>query len=143
VILRVVVRTPLDQTQDLNAGGVESTGNATDVAVQGNGWLRVANGNVSATDNNGQVLAFNLTNNTLGTQIGSSLDTDINPAGDIVIDPTGALIAVDNNFGTDVNGTSPGTISFYTVTSSTGALGTGQSVATGNGPLYVTFYNSH
>jgi flagellar hook protein FlgE len=31
----------------MNAGGVETTGNATDVAVQGNGWLRVANGNVS------------------------------------------------------------------------------------------------
>ena len=33
----------------MNAGGVESTGNATDVAIQGNGWLRVANGNVSTT----------------------------------------------------------------------------------------------
>jgi flagellar hook protein FlgE len=33
----------------MNAGGVESTGNATDVAVQGTGWLRVANGNVSTT----------------------------------------------------------------------------------------------
>ena len=30
----------------MTAGGVESTGNATDVAIQGNGWLRVANGNV-------------------------------------------------------------------------------------------------
>ena len=28
---------------------VESTDNATDVAIQGNGWLRVANGNVSTT----------------------------------------------------------------------------------------------
>ena len=33
----------------MTAGGVESTGNATDVAIQGNGWLRVANGNVSTT----------------------------------------------------------------------------------------------
>jgi len=33
----------------MTAGGVESTGNATDVAIQGSGWLRVANGNVSAT----------------------------------------------------------------------------------------------
>jgi flagellar hook protein FlgE len=33
----------------MTAGGIESTGNATDVAVQGNGWLRVANGNVSTT----------------------------------------------------------------------------------------------
>jgi flagellar hook protein FlgE len=33
----------------MTAGGVESTGNATDVSIQGNGWLRVANGNVSTT----------------------------------------------------------------------------------------------
>jgi flagellar hook protein FlgE len=33
----------------MTAGGVETTGNATDVAIQGNGWLRVANGNVTAT----------------------------------------------------------------------------------------------
>jgi len=33
----------------MNAGGVETTGSATDVAIQGNGWLRVADGNVSAT----------------------------------------------------------------------------------------------
>jgi flagellar hook protein FlgE len=33
----------------MNAGGVATTGNATDVAIQGNGWLRVANGNVAAT----------------------------------------------------------------------------------------------
>jgi flagellar hook protein FlgE len=33
----------------MTAGGVESTGNATDVAVQGNGWLRVADGNVGTT----------------------------------------------------------------------------------------------
>jgi flagellar hook protein FlgE len=31
----------------MNAGGVETTGSATDVAVQGSGWLRVASGNVS------------------------------------------------------------------------------------------------
>jgi flagellar hook protein FlgE len=33
----------------MTAGGVESTGSATDVAIQGNGWLRVANGNVSTS----------------------------------------------------------------------------------------------
>jgi flagellar hook protein FlgE len=33
----------------MTAGGVESTGNATDVAIQGNGWLRVANGDVSGS----------------------------------------------------------------------------------------------
>ena len=33
----------------LTAGGTQTTGNPTDVLVQGNGWLRVANGNVSTT----------------------------------------------------------------------------------------------
>ncbi len=33
----------------MTSGGVESTGNANDVAIQGNGWLRVANGNVATT----------------------------------------------------------------------------------------------
>jgi flagellar hook protein FlgE len=34
---------------NMTAGGVESTGNATDVAIQGDGFLRVANGNVATT----------------------------------------------------------------------------------------------
>jgi flagellar hook protein FlgE len=34
---------------NMSSGGVETTGNATDVAIQGDGWLRVANGNVAAT----------------------------------------------------------------------------------------------
>ena len=33
----------------MSAGGVQTTGNPTDVSVQGNGWLRVADGNVSTT----------------------------------------------------------------------------------------------
>jgi len=33
----------------MTAGGVQTTGNPTDVSVQGNGWLRVADGNVSTT----------------------------------------------------------------------------------------------
>jgi len=33
----------------MSAGGVESTGNATNIAIQGNGWLRVASGNVGTT----------------------------------------------------------------------------------------------
>ncbi len=33
----------------MTAGGVQSTGNATNVAIQGNGFLRVANGNVSTS----------------------------------------------------------------------------------------------
>jgi flagellar hook protein FlgE len=34
---------------NMAAGGVESTGNATDVAIQGDGWLRVADGNATTT----------------------------------------------------------------------------------------------
>jgi flagellar hook protein FlgE len=34
---------------NMSAGGVETTGNSTDVAIQGDGFLRVANGNVSTT----------------------------------------------------------------------------------------------
>ena len=34
---------------NMTAGGVESTGNATDVAIQGDGWLRVADGNATTT----------------------------------------------------------------------------------------------
>ena len=34
---------------NMAAGGVETTGNATDVNIQGNGWLRVADGNASST----------------------------------------------------------------------------------------------
>ncbi len=55
-----------------NMGGdsVETTGNATDVAVQGDGFLRVANGNVSATpptfDATEYTLAGNLTTNSEG-----------------------------------------------------------------------------
>ncbi|HUJ34923.1 MAG TPA: flagellar hook-basal body complex protein [Solirubrobacteraceae bacterium] len=33
----------------MTAGGTQTTGNPTDVLIQGNGWLRVANGNVSTT----------------------------------------------------------------------------------------------
>ncbi|HYB28033.1 MAG TPA: flagellar hook-basal body complex protein [Solirubrobacteraceae bacterium] len=32
---------------NMSAGGVETTGNNTDVAIQGNGWLRVADGDVA------------------------------------------------------------------------------------------------
>jgi flagellar hook protein FlgE len=35
----------------MNAGGVQTTGVATNVAVQGDGWLRVANGDVTKTPN--------------------------------------------------------------------------------------------
>jgi flagellar hook protein FlgE len=55
---------------NMSSGGVETTGNATDVAIQGDGWLRVADGNVSATpptfDATQYTLAGDLTTNSSG-----------------------------------------------------------------------------
>ncbi len=70
---------------------------------------------------------------------GSPFPVGVSPLGAIVIDPTGTLVAVDNNG----NNTSPGSISLF-------ALGTGgvlspktpPTVATGDTPYYVTFYNA-
>jgi flagellar hook protein FlgE len=55
---------------NMSAGGVETTGSATDVAIQGDGWLRVANGDVATTpptfDATQYTRAGNLTTNSSG-----------------------------------------------------------------------------
>ncbi|HTU84989.1 MAG TPA: flagellar hook-basal body complex protein [Solirubrobacteraceae bacterium] len=55
---------------NMSSGGVETTGNATDVAIQGDGWLRVADGNVATTpptfDATQYTLAGDLTTNSSG-----------------------------------------------------------------------------
>jgi flagellar hook protein FlgE len=55
---------------DMGGDSVETTGNATDVAIQGNGFLRVANGNVASTpptfDATQYTLAGDLTTNSSG-----------------------------------------------------------------------------
>jgi flagellar hook protein FlgE len=55
---------------NMTAGGVESTGNSTDVAIQGDGFLRVADGNVSTApptlDSTQYTRAGDLTTNASG-----------------------------------------------------------------------------
>src|SRR5258708_14129411 len=89
----------------------------------------------------GQVFAFNLdqtpgpTNGAITTPIGSPLATCISSIV-MAIDPTGALLAVDNNVDF--------TISLYKVSTSTGALtvATPATAATDQVPQFVTFYTA-
>jgi len=89
---------------------------------------------------NGQVYGFNL--NSTGT-IGSAISGMPIPAGNspvagIVIDPTGVLMAVENNF---PNASNQYTISLYTIGTG-GKLTSDTPVQTESGPLFVTFYNA-
>ena len=79
---------------------------------------------VSAADAKGQILGFNIKSGDVIAR--GSGDT----GGAIVIDPTGALMAVD--------GEGAGAISLYRVSS--GALSAVTPVNAGTGPRYVTFY---
>ena len=87
----------------------------------------------------GQVFAFNLigasTTNVFGTQIGSAVATGSSPVG-MAIDPTGALLAVDNN--------GDATISLYNVASNGGLTATTPvpTVNTDQVPQFVTFYTA-
>jgi len=85
-----------------------------------------------------QVFAFNLNPATgvIGSQIGTPLLTGNSPTG-MAIDPTGVLLAIDNNF--------DNTISLFTIGSTTpGGLtpATPPTVATDNQPLFVVFYTA-
>jgi 6-phosphogluconolactonase (cycloisomerase 2 family) len=85
----------------------------------------------------GAVYQFDVTSGMPGTApVGSAVATGVSPNG-IVVDPTTALVAVEN-FG---DGTSPSTISLFTI-GSTGALTAQTPVATGVAPLFVTFYDA-
>lgn len=81
---------------------------------------------VSAADTQGQILGFNIKSGDVITR-GSPMSGD---TGAIVIDPTGALMAVD--------GSGAGSISLFRVSS--GALSAVTPVNAGTGPRYVTFY---
>jgi 6-phosphogluconolactonase (cycloisomerase 2 family) len=89
----------------------------------------------------GQVFAFNLdqtpgaTNGAITTQIGTAQATGQSPIG-MAIDPTGALLAIDNNF--------DATISLYKVSTSTGAVtpATPPTVQTDTAPQFVVFYTA-
>jgi 6-phosphogluconolactonase (cycloisomerase 2 family) len=84
-----------------------------------------------------QVFAFNLNPATgvIGAQIGTPQLTGNSPFG-MAIDPTGVLMAIDNN--------SDSTISLFTLSTSTGAVtpATPPTVATDNQPLFVVFYTA-
>ena len=85
----------------------------------------------------GQVFAFNLdqTTGAITTAIGTPPATGIGSIG-MAIDPTGVLLAVDNN--------ADNTISLYNVSTSTGALTVASpaTVATDQIPQFVVFYTA-
>jgi len=91
----------------------------------------------------GQVFAFNLdqtpgaTNGAITTQIGTAQTTGQSPIG-MAIDPTGALLAIDNNF--------DNTISLFKVTltgtTGVGGLSTQTTVNTDTAPQFVVFYTA-
>ena len=84
---------------------------------------------------NGQVLGFDIgAGGVIGSAIsGTPIAAGVLPAGGIVIDPAGTLLAVENN--------TSNTISLYTIGSG-GALTAVSPVSTGTGPFYVTLYNA-
>jgi DNA-binding beta-propeller fold protein YncE len=84
---------------------------------------------------NGQVFGYSLgTGGVIGSAIsGTPVAAGILPFGGIVIDPTGTLIAVDNN--------TSDSISLYAI-GSIGALTAVSPVNTGTAPFFVTLYNA-
>jgi Bacterial Ig-like domain (group 2)/Lactonase, 7-bladed beta-propeller len=110
------------------------------VSPDGNYLYVVDTGNPTATPAvHGQVYGFLLDAGSPSTPIsGTPIATGlagtasaVDSAG-IAIDPTGSLLAVDNGGSSN--------ISLFTIGSG-GALTSDTPVATGNGPLFVTFYN--
>ena len=101
-------------------------------------YLYVLDSTAGAPGPLSQVFAFNLNPATgvIGSQIGTPLLTGNSPTG-MAIDPTGVLLAIDNNF--------DNTISLFTIGSTTpGGLtpATPPTVATDNQPLFVVFYTA-
>ncbi len=85
-----------------------------------------------------QVFAFSLgSTGVIGSQIGSPQPTGASPNG-MAIDPTGALLAIDNNF--------DNTLSLFQITptgmAGAGGLSAQTTVATDNEPLFVVFYTA-
>jgi 6-phosphogluconolactonase (cycloisomerase 2 family) len=99
-------------------------------------YLYVLDSTTTATPPS-HVFAFNLNSATgvIGAQIGTPQLTGNNPVG-MAIDPTGALLAVDNNFDS--------TISLFTVSTSTGAVTptSPPTVPSDTNPQFVVFYTA-
>ena len=99
----------------------------------------------NAAGGNGQVFAYNLNTSTgvIGSQIGTAQPTQIGPFG-LAIDPTGALLAIDNNVSN--------TISLFKVAAAgsttpppgglTPANPPTVATDTNGAPLFVTFYTA-
>jgi len=101
-------------------------------------FIYVLDQNATSATAPGQVFAFNLDPATglIGSQIGSAVATGATPLG-MAIDPTGALLAVDNNV--------DNTISLFKVTltgATAGGLSTQTTVPTDQIPQFVVFYTA-
>ncbi len=90
----------------------------------------------SGSSGPGQVFAFSLNSSTgvIGVQIGTPQPTDLSPTG-MAIDPTGALLAVDNFDAADISLFKVGSDGSLTTT-------TPPSVAAGTGAEFVVFYTA-
>jgi 6-phosphogluconolactonase (cycloisomerase 2 family) len=120
VLTQVGLATTITGASTLDNAAVDPTG----------AFLYLVDAGASATVA-GQIYSFNISSvGVIGTQIGTALPTDIGP-GAIAIDPTGALIAVDNKVGDD--------ISLYTASSGTLTAVT-PAVTVGTAPFGITFY---
>ena len=83
----------------------------------------------------GKVYSYNIgTGGAIGSAIGTPAATGLGPIG-ISVDPTGKLIAVDNNFD------SPGDITPISIGSG-GVLTSDTAVPAGSQPIFVIFYNA-
>lgn len=100
-------------------------------------FIYVLDQNVTSSSAPGQVFTFNLDPATglIGSQIGTAQPTGATPLG-MAIDPTGALLAIDNNF--------DNTISLFTVNTSTGAptIASPATVPTDLIPQFLVFYTA-
>jgi 6-phosphogluconolactonase (cycloisomerase 2 family) len=127
-------------TIDPTSGALTQVGSATTVTAASaldnavvdptGAFLYLVDVGASATAP-GQIYSFNIdSTGVIGAQIGTALPTDIGPGG-IALDPTGALLAVDNKAAND--------ISLYTAAS--GALtAVTPAVPVGTAPFGITFY---
>lgn len=99
-------------------------------------FLYVLDSTVGAPGPPSQVFAFNLNSaGVIGSQIATPQATGNSPIG-MAIDPTGALLAIDNNF--------DNTISLFTVNASTGAptIASPATVPTDLIPQFLVFYTA-
>ncbi len=101
-------------------------------------FIYILDQNASSSTSPGQVFAYNLDPATglIGSQIGTTAQpTGATPLG-MAIDPTGVLLAIDNNF--------DATISLFTVSTATGAVTpiSPPTVPTDSIPQFVVFYTA-